>query len=134
MSEAHSARPSDSYPQEPVVRFSSLDRTRLHLHRTVHPSRRCRIVRFAGVCALAVIISVAVLGQKADTPKWAGTWELDVQKSSFGKILFRGAPVDFTLLSQRAKLEQGERCTNHRSDVSLPSRHSRSLPYLPLIG
>lgn len=62
--------------------------------------------RFAGVCALAVIISVAVLGQKADIPKWVGTWELDVQESSFGKILFPGAPVDFTLLSQRAKLEQ----------------------------
>jgi hypothetical protein len=53
-----------------------------------------------------VIISVAVLGQKADIPKWAGTWELDVQESSFGKILFPGAPVDFTLLSQRAELEQ----------------------------
>lgn len=62
--------------------------------------------RFAGVCVLAVIISVAVLGQKADIPKWAGTWELDVQESSFGKILFPGAPADFTLLSQRAKLEQ----------------------------
>jgi hypothetical protein len=53
-----------------------------------------------------VIISVAVPGQKADIPKWAGTWELDVKESSFGKILFPGAPVDFTLLSQRAKLEQ----------------------------
>jgi hypothetical protein len=53
-----------------------------------------------------VIISVTVIGQKADIPKWAGTWELDVQESSFGKILFPGAPVDFTLLSQRAKLEQ----------------------------
>jgi len=64
------------------------------------------VSRFAGVCALAVIISVAVLGQKADIPKWVGTWELDVQESSFGKILFPGAPVDFTPLSQRAKLEQ----------------------------
>ncbi len=53
-----------------------------------------------------MIINVAVLGQKADIPKWAGTWELDVQESSFGKILFPGAPVDLTLLSQRAKLEQ----------------------------
>jgi hypothetical protein len=53
-----------------------------------------------------VIISVAVLGQKADIAKWVGTWELDVQKSSFGKILVPGAPVDFTLLSQRTRLEQ----------------------------
>lgn len=45
-------------------------------------------------------------GQKADIPRWAGTWKLDVQKSSFGKILFPGAPVDFALLSQRAQLEQ----------------------------
>jgi hypothetical protein len=52
-----------------------------------------------------VSICVAVLGQKADSPKWVGTWELDVQKSSFGKILFPGAPVDFALLSQRTKLE-----------------------------
>jgi len=52
-----------------------------------------------------VSISVAVLGQKADIPKWVGTWELDVQKSTFGKILFPGAPVDFALLSQRTKLE-----------------------------
>jgi hypothetical protein len=64
------------------------------------------VSRFAGVCAVTVIISVAVLGQKADIPKWVGTWELNVQESSFGKILFPGAPVDFTLLSQRAKLEQ----------------------------
>ena len=62
--------------------------------------------RFAGVCALTVVISVGVLAQKADIPKWVGTWELDVQESSFGKILFPGAPVDFTFLSQRAKLEQ----------------------------
>ena len=53
-----------------------------------------------------MVISVGVLAQKADIPKWVGTWELDVQESSFGKILFPGAPVDFTFLSQRAKLEQ----------------------------
>jgi hypothetical protein len=64
------------------------------------------VTRFAGVCALAVIISVTVLGQRADIPNWAGTWELGVQESSFGKILFPGAPVDFALLTQRTKLEQ----------------------------
>jgi hypothetical protein len=52
------------------------------------------------------MMSVAMLGQKADIPKWAGTWELDVQESSFERILFPGAPVDFTLLSQRTELEQ----------------------------
>jgi hypothetical protein len=53
-----------------------------------------------------MIVSVTVLGQKTDIPKWAGTWELDVPRSSFGKILFAGAPADFALLSQRTQLEQ----------------------------
>jgi hypothetical protein len=67
-----------------------------------------------------MILGVAALGQKADIPKWVGTWELHVQESSFGKILFPGAPVDFTLLSQRTRLEQG----NDRLKISSDNVYS----------
>ena len=59
-------------------------------------------------------------GQKADIPKWVGTWELDVHESSFGKILFPGAPVDFMLLSQRAKLEQATDKLKMSADIVYP--------------
>jgi hypothetical protein len=88
--------------------------------------------RFAGVCALAVIISVATPGQKADIPKWVGTWELHVQKSSFGEILFPGAPVDFALLSQRAKLEQATNCVP--IVVSRKLTFSRQMTIEPSVG
>jgi len=67
---------------------------------------RSAVEQFSRIGVLTLVSSFALLSQTAVVPKWVGTWKLNVQESIFGTILFPGAPVDFTLLSQRAKLEQ----------------------------
>jgi len=65
---------------------------------------------FAGISALTVVCSSAVLGQaSAISPKWVGTWTLNVQKSTFGTILVPGAPVGFTVDSETLDIKQSTR-------------------------
>ncbi len=62
---------------------------------------------FFGIGALIALCGSALLSQTATVPaKWIGTWELNVSKSTFGKILVPGARSDLAIVSQRFSLEQ----------------------------
>jgi hypothetical protein len=62
---------------------------------------------FFVACALAAAGSAVLPGQSANVPaKWIGTWELNISKSTFAKILVPGVPPDLAIISQRIKLEQ----------------------------
>jgi hypothetical protein len=62
---------------------------------------------FVVVCALTFVCSAVLPGQTVSVPaKWIGTWELNVSKSTFGKILVPGAPPDLAIVSQRVRIEK----------------------------
>jgi hypothetical protein len=54
---------------------------------------------------LALICGFLAFGQPAISAAWIGTWELNVQKSTFGPILVPGAPEGFKVLGQTLKIE-----------------------------
>ena len=59
---------------------------------------------------LHVVVPVALalfLGQ-APQANWVGTWVLDADRSTFGAILFPGAPADISIVSQTLTITQTE--------------------------
>jgi hypothetical protein len=62
---------------------------------------------FVVFCALTVFSSCVLPGQTVGVPaRWVGTWELNVSKSIFGRILMPGVPADTVIVSQTLRLEQ----------------------------
>lgn len=52
-------------------------------------------------------VCLLLLAQTATVPVgWAGPWKLNVQKSTFGAILFPGAPAGFKIVTQTLTIEQ----------------------------
>ena len=67
------------------------------LERIVKPT--ARICVFAFVC-------LAALSQTPPVPaSWPGTWELNVQKSTFGEVLLPGVPAGFKIVSETLTFE-----------------------------
>jgi len=53
---------------------------------------------------LALACGWVAFGQTDVPAKWTGTWVLNVPKSTFGQILFPGAPDGFRVLSQTVRI------------------------------
>jgi hypothetical protein len=65
-----------------------------------------------------VVCRTVLLGQTVSVPaKWIGTWELNVSKSTFGKILVPGAPPDLAIVSQRLRIEQSDQAIRLSGDT-----------------
>ena len=60
----------------------------------------------AGVFGIFLAISSQAFGQAQFSERWAGTWRLDVEKSTFGSILFPGVPPDTVIVRQTLKIER----------------------------
>jgi hypothetical protein len=53
---------------------------------------------------LALLCGFPAFGQTLVPDKWAGIWVLNVEKSTFGEILFPGAPDGFKVVSQTVRI------------------------------
>jgi hypothetical protein len=63
--------------------------------------------RILGTFPLLLTVECLILGQTVPPrEKWIGSWSLNPKKSTFGTILFPGAPVGLTIVSQTLKIEQ----------------------------
>jgi hypothetical protein len=61
------------------------------------------------VLGIMLALSVHAFGQAGSySQSWNGTWNLDMVKSTFGPILFPGAPPNMTIVAQRVKIERSD--------------------------
>jgi len=58
------------------------------------------------VSCLFVARGAAVLGQTSRPAPWIGTWTLNVEQSTFGTILFPGAPARLKIISQTMRIDE----------------------------
>lgn len=60
----------------------------------------------AGICLFGTFC-LTTLSQTTPIPKrWTGRWILNIQKSTFGAILFPGVPVGLKIVGQTIRIEQ----------------------------
>ena len=62
-----------------------------------------------GLLGILVALSVQAFGLEGPySQTWNGTWSLDVEKSTFGPILFPGVPPKMTVVAQKMKIERAD--------------------------
>jgi hypothetical protein len=81
--------------------------------------------------AVSIILTLSAAwvmsGQGPARAKWVGNWILNTHKSTFGTILFPGAPVGLKIVSQTTSIEQSGGEMKFSADIVL-SYSGRSHP------
>jgi len=64
-------------------------------------------MRHYAAAGILLALSSQAFGQSY-SENWTGTWKLDIDKSTFGLILFPGVPPGMTIVGQTLKIERAD--------------------------
>src|SRR6185369_11801113 len=70
------------------------------------------------ICCLFVASGSVLCGQAGRPARWIGTWTLNVEQSTFGIILFPGAPANLKIISETMRIDESGGTVKLSSDIA----------------